>query len=69
MKLFSYKPLVDYIYQRGISINTLKKEGVITDYAAQCIRDGRSVSMEHIAKICRYLNVPIDDVVEVIYED
>lgn len=63
---FTYKPLLEIIEKQGISINQLYEQGVITDHSANNIRKGRPVSISAIANICRYLNVSIDQVVEII---
>ena len=69
MSLFSYKPLITYIEERGYTVNALKLKKVITDNAAQNIRNGRPVTIDHIANICRYFNVPIQEIIEIKYED
>lgn len=65
----SYSKLNKLLNNVGLSANALYLKGVITEHTAQQIRKGSPVNIKHIASICHYLNVPIEDVVEVIQED
>lgn len=65
----SYKLLLDYLDKKGLSVNKLYEEGVITDNAAQNIRKGKPVSLKHIESICKYLNLRIEEVVEIISDN
>lgn len=61
----SYKPFIDYIEKRGMSVNTLLEKGVYTDTTARLIRKGEPISLKHIDAICRYLDLPIEQVVRI----
>jgi len=67
--MISYEKLYRLLDKKGESLTGLFKKGVIRDYPSRMIRSGDYVSIKYIASICRYLNVPIEDVVEVIQED
>ncbi|WP_060207063.1 helix-turn-helix domain-containing protein [Sporosarcina koreensis] len=63
----SYRALVSYLEKRGMSVNTLYEEKVLTSGAATKIRNNKPVSLEVIEAICVHLNLPIEDVVEIIH--
>lgn len=65
----SYKKLLDYLDKNGLSVNRLYEKGVISDHAAQAIRKGRPVSLKHICSICKYLDLPIEEVVSITEND
>lgn len=69
VKKFSYNNLYDLLNLKGESLSGLHKKGIIKDYPSRMIRAGNGVNIEYIADICRYLNVPIEDVVEIIHEE
>ena len=62
----SYKKLMNYLDRKGMSVNYLYSQRVITDAAAQNLRKGKPVSLKHIDAICQFLGVPIEQVVEII---
>lgn len=65
----SYDKLDKYLSRKGMSVNYLYTNKVITDNAAQNIRKGKPVSLKHIDSICQFLNLPIEDVVEIIPDE
>ena len=65
----SYKVLLDYIEPKGITLKSLYRKGVITHYAYTRMLKNEPVSLEHIESICKYLKIPIEQVVEIKYED
>lgn len=64
--LVSYKKLDKLLEKQGESYTSLFKKGVITDFANRKLRNNDYVDLKHIAMICRYFDVPIEEVVEVI---
>jgi len=66
---FSYKPLFEYIERRGITMNQLINKNVITDHSANNIRRGDPVKIDMLVNICRYLKVPINQIIEIDLED
>lgn len=64
----SYSKLYNLLNKKGESLTGLFTKGVIKDYPSRMIRAGKYVSIEYIADICIYLDVPIEDVVEVIHK-
>jgi len=65
---FSYKKFISNIEEKGLTLNQLKLRGVLTGYAYERMIADKPVGIDKIADLCRYLNVPIDYVVEIKYE-
>lgn len=61
----SYRALVSYLEKRGMTVNTLYEEKVISSGAATKIRNNKPVSLEVIEAICLHLDLPIERVVEI----
>lgn len=66
---FTYEKLYRLLDRKGESLTGLFSKGVIKDYSSRMIRAGKPVSIEYLADICRYMNVNIEDIVEVKLED
>lgn len=66
--MFSYQKLRKLIDSRGISFRTLRTECGITSNVATDLNNDRPVTIDKLAIICRYLNVPIEEVVEITLE-
>lgn len=66
---FTYEKLYKLLNKKGESLTGLFKKGVIKDYPSRMIRAGKGVNIEYIADLCRYFNVPIEEVVEIKLED
>ncbi|SER88352.1 helix-turn-helix transcriptional regulator [Psychrobacillus sp. OK032] len=64
--MVSYEKLRSLLESRGISFRTLRKEVGITSNVAANLNNDRPVSIERLAEICLYLDVPIEAVVEVL---
>jgi len=68
MFYISYDKMKRLLNSKGISLNNLKNSEIITDTAYRNIKNDRDVHINQIAKICRYMNIPIEEAVEVIHE-
>lgn len=64
--MFTYQKLRDLLDSRGISFRQLRRECGITSNCATDLNNDHPVSIEKLALICRYLDVPIEEVVEII---
>lgn len=64
---FSYKKLYELLDRRGYSFRKLKDEGIVTDHSSRLINHGKSVQLEHLASICVFFEVYIEDVVEILH--
>lgn len=67
--MISYNNLIKYLERKGLTVNSLKKEGVISDHSYRKIIEGEPVNLIHIDSICRYLDLPIEDVVEIVAQE
>lgn len=67
--LFSYDKFRKKLERNGLTLNQLKNDGILTDHAYNAMLRGESVGVDKIAKICRHLNLPIQDVVEINYSN
>lgn len=50
---------------RGISFRRLRNDLGITPQLAGNLKNDRPVTIDKLALICRYLDVPLEDVVEI----
>lgn len=64
--MISYQKLRNLLAARGISFRQLRAEVGITSNCATDLNNDRPVSIERLAVICVYLNVSIEEVVEII---
>lgn len=62
----SYKPLRDYLLTQGRVVSYLRTEGIINSNVATAINNDDEIRLGRIVCICEFLNVPIDQVVEVV---
>ena len=67
--MFTYNKLRSLLESRGISFRQLRSELGITPQVAGHLNNDRPVSIERLALICQYLDVPIEAVVEVLPND
>ncbi|MFD1453270.1 helix-turn-helix domain-containing protein [Oceanobacillus sojae] len=65
----SYKPLRKTLIDRDLNITRLREKGVFGTSTSTSLNNDRPVSLAIIADICTYLNVPIEEVVEVLLPD
>lgn len=67
--MFTYAKLRAILDNRGISFRQLSRDtGIISNITGHLNND-RPVAMDKLAVICRYLDVPIEAIVEVIPKD
>jgi DNA-binding Xre family transcriptional regulator len=69
--LISYKPLKITLVNKGMKISDLEtiKGGPLNARTVSKLRNDQTMNIESIAKVCMYLDVPIEQVVEVVRED
>jgi len=61
----SYDRFIERITNKGISLHSLKKRGIITQYAYERMSKNEPVSLDVIANLCRHFGIPIEEVVEI----
>lgn len=64
--MISYNPLFETLDKKGIKLIAVERAIGISPAITAKFRKNERVSLETIVKICTYLDVPIEDVVEVI---
>ncbi len=64
--MISYDPLFKTIENKGISLYSIEQALGMSPRVTAKFRKNENVSLETLSKICDYLDVPIEDVVEVI---
>lgn len=67
--MFTYAKLRSLLDRRGISMRQLSRDTGIISNVTGHLNNDRPVSMDKLAIVCRYLNVRIEDIVEVIPAD
>lgn len=66
----SYKPLHKTLIDKDLTVTKLCKEyGIFGTSAIRKLNRHEPVSLDTIAKICQFLDVPIEEVVEVLPKD
>lgn len=65
--MISYKPLKLTLVRKDMKLTDLEtaKGGPINSRTVSKLRNDQTMNLESIAKICRFLDVPIEEVVEV----
>lgn len=66
--MISYKPLRLTLVHKGMKFTDLETAngGPLNARTVSKLRKDQTMSIESIAKVCKYLDVPIEQVVEVI---
>ena len=67
-RLISYEPFFRTMRQKNISTYRLFKEG-LNSATYYRIRDGESVNIDTIGKICKILDCSVSDVIEYVPDD
>lgn len=68
--MISYKPLKLTLVRKDMKMSDLEtvKGGPLNSRTVSKLRNNQTMNLESISKICTYLDVPIEDVVEIIRE-
>ena len=68
--MISYKPLKHTLVRKEMKMSDLEtvKGGPLNTRTVSKLRNDQTMHLESIAKICMFLDVPIEEVVEVIRE-
>lgn len=63
--MYNYQPLRDYLDARGLTVKSLMREVGFTTNVAVALNNDKPVTIDMLANICRHLNVPIEQVVNI----
>lgn len=63
--MISFKPLRKLLEKRGISFRQLARDCNLTSNATVALNNDQSVRLEVIVTICEYLDVNIEEVIEI----
>lgn len=66
--MFTYDPLFRTLDRQGKQLMDLIRDAGLSSGTVAKFRRNDVVKVDIIARVCRYLNVPITDVIEIIYE-
>ena len=66
--MFSFEPLRTYLDREGKSIKWLMREVGFSTNVAVALNNDQPVKLEIIADICRFLQLPIEEVVIITQE-
>lgn len=66
--VFDYSPLLTVLYDRGMNKTELMRELSISSKTMAKIDRKEAMNLNTIAKICAYLDVPIENVVKIQYK-
>ena len=61
--MFSFEPLRNHLEANGKSVKWLMREVGFSTNVAVALNNDQPVKLDIIADICRFLNIPIDEVV------
>ena len=69
--MISYTPLKLTLVRRDMKMSDLetKKGGPLNTRTVSKLRNNQAMNLESIEKVCMFLDVPIEDVVEIKRED
>jgi DNA-binding Xre family transcriptional regulator len=69
--MISYKPLKITLIHKGMKLTDLETEkgGPLNKRTVSKLRNDKSMNLESIERVCMFLDVPIEQVVEVIRGD
>ena len=65
----TYDRLFALMKEKGLTTYRIRKEKIITESSLQKLREGKPVSTETIAKLCRALECQPGDIMEFDYTD
>ncbi len=65
--VIDYSPLVKTLYDKGIGIAEMGKDLGLSPKTTAKIKKKESMSLTTVGKICVYLKVPIEEVVNIKY--
>lgn len=63
-----YDKLFGLMKEKGLTTYKIRKEKIISETTLQKLREGKAVSTESIANLCRALNVQPGDIMEYMEE-
>ncbi|MBC8586562.1 helix-turn-helix domain-containing protein [Youxingia wuxianensis] len=64
-----YDKLFSLMKEKGLTTYRIRKENIISQSALQSLKDGKSVTIETIEKLCKVLNAQPGDIMEYIPEE
>lgn len=63
--MITYRPLFITLAKKDMELNDLVRNGVVSTATQAQFKKNNYVSLSTVAKICNFLDVPIEEVVEV----
>lgn len=63
--MYTYRPLRELLKRRGMSIRTMRLGIGLSTNVSVAITSDKPITIDNIALICQYLDVPIEEVIEV----
>lgn len=64
--MISYEPLFHTLIKKGIVMDQLRKDGIISCITIAKFKKHESITLTTVEKICKYLNCSIQEVVELV---
>lgn len=64
--MISYEPLFHTLIKKGIVMDQLRKDGIISCITIAKFNKHESITLTTLEKICKYLNCKIEEVVELV---
>lgn len=63
--MYNYRPLREYLPKHGLTVKALMREVGFSTNVAVALNNDKPVTIDILADICRHLNVPIEQVVNI----
>ena len=60
--MISYKPLFHILIEKDITVDQLRKDGIISAITITKFKKGESITLSTAEKICKYLECEIGDI-------
>lgn len=67
--MISFKPLFDFMFDERIAMQDLRKKTGLSSKTTAKFRKGESVSLSTVEKICAAYRIPIEQVVEIKFDE
>lgn len=66
--MISFDPLFDFIHFNKLQLKDLQEELNLSPKTVAKFRKGESISLATVERICTHYKIPIEQVVEIIFE-
>lgn len=66
--MISYEPLYHMLINRGINVDQLRKDKVISSITISKFKKHESITLTTVEKLCKYFRCNIEDIVKIVID-